>query len=101
MGTRFLPATKAVPKEMLPVVDKPVVQYAVEEAKEAGFLDGKHSEQWFKRRKVMLMWFAARECARLYWGDALWGMHGPDEVEHGSMTDDPGEFPPGMATEEA
>src|SRR5215475_1612869 len=36
MGTRFLPATKAVPKEMLPVVDKPVIQYAVEEAKEAG-----------------------------------------------------------------
>jgi UTP--glucose-1-phosphate uridylyltransferase len=36
MGTRFLPATKAVPKEMLPAVDKPVVQYAVEEAKEAG-----------------------------------------------------------------
>ena len=31
MGTRFLPATKAVPKEMLPVVDKPVIQYAVEE----------------------------------------------------------------------
>ena len=36
MGTRFLPATKAVPKEMLPVIDKPVVQYAVEEAKAAG-----------------------------------------------------------------
>lgn len=36
MGTRFLPATKAVPKEMLPVVDKPVVQYAVEEAMQAG-----------------------------------------------------------------
>ena len=36
MGTRFLPATKAIPKEMLPVVDKPVIQYAVEEAKEAG-----------------------------------------------------------------
>ena len=36
MGTRFLPATKAVPKEMLTVVDKPVIQYAVEEAKEAG-----------------------------------------------------------------
>src|ERR1700685_3045799 len=35
-GPRFLPATKAVPKEMLPVVDKPVVQYAVEEAREAG-----------------------------------------------------------------
>jgi UTP--glucose-1-phosphate uridylyltransferase len=36
MGTRFLPATKAVPKEMLPVVDKPVIQYAVEEARDAG-----------------------------------------------------------------
>jgi len=36
MGTRFLPATKAVPKEMLPVIDKPVVQYAVEEARAAG-----------------------------------------------------------------
>ncbi len=35
-GTRFLPATKAVPKEMLPVVDKPLIQYAVEEAKAAG-----------------------------------------------------------------
>lgn len=36
MGTRFLPATKAIPKEMLTVVDKPVIQYAVEEAREAG-----------------------------------------------------------------
>jgi UTP--glucose-1-phosphate uridylyltransferase len=36
MGTRFLPATKAVPKEMLPVVDKPLIQYAVEEAQAAG-----------------------------------------------------------------
>ncbi|AKP73162.2 UTP--glucose-1-phosphate uridylyltransferase [Piscirickettsia salmonis] len=36
MGTRFLPATKATPKEMLPVVDKPLIQYAVEEAIEAG-----------------------------------------------------------------
>ncbi|MEO8224782.1 MAG: UTP--glucose-1-phosphate uridylyltransferase GalU [Gammaproteobacteria bacterium] len=35
-GTRFLPATKAMPKEMLPIVDKPLVQYAVEEALEAG-----------------------------------------------------------------
>src|SRR3569832_195689 len=35
-GTRFLPATKALPKEMLPVVDKPLIQYAVEEAYEAG-----------------------------------------------------------------
>ena len=36
MGTRFLPATKASPKEMLPIVDKPLIQYAVEEAVEAG-----------------------------------------------------------------
>lgn len=36
MGTRFLPATKASPKEMMPVVDKPLIQYAVEEALEAG-----------------------------------------------------------------
>lgn len=36
LGTRFLPATKAMPKEMLPVVDKPLIQYAVEEAKTAG-----------------------------------------------------------------
>ena len=36
LGTRFLPATKSMPKEMLPVVDKPLIQYAVEEAREAG-----------------------------------------------------------------
>jgi UTP--glucose-1-phosphate uridylyltransferase len=36
LGTRFLPATKALPKEMLPVVDKPLIQYAVEEALSAG-----------------------------------------------------------------
>ena len=36
MGTRFLPVTKAMPKEMLPVVDKPLIQYAVEEAQAAG-----------------------------------------------------------------
>lgn len=36
LGTRFLPATKANPKEMLPIVDKPLIQYAVEEAVEAG-----------------------------------------------------------------
>ena len=36
MGTRFLPATKASPKEMLPIVDKPIIQYVVEEAIEAG-----------------------------------------------------------------
>ena len=36
LGTRFLPATKSIPKEMLPIVDKPLIQYAVEEAVEAG-----------------------------------------------------------------
>ena len=36
LGTRFLPATKAMPKEMLPIVDKPIIQYAVEEALSAG-----------------------------------------------------------------
>ena len=36
LGTRFLPATKSIPKEMLPVLDKPLVQYAVDEALEAG-----------------------------------------------------------------
>lgn len=39
LGTRFLPATKAMPKEMLPVVDKPLIQYAVEEAVAAGVTD--------------------------------------------------------------
>ncbi|HQZ46487.1 MAG TPA: UTP--glucose-1-phosphate uridylyltransferase GalU [Usitatibacteraceae bacterium] len=39
MGTRFLPATKASPKEMLPIVDKPLIQYAVEEAVAAGATD--------------------------------------------------------------
>lgn len=39
LGTRFLPATKAMPKEMLPVVDKPLIQYAVEEALDAGIKD--------------------------------------------------------------
>ena len=39
LGTRFLPATKACPKEMLPVVDKPLIQYAVEEAVDAGITE--------------------------------------------------------------
>ncbi len=47
LGTRFLPATKAMPKEMLPIIDKPLIQYAVEEAVAAGiteliFVTGRH-----------------------------------------------------------
>jgi len=47
LGTRFLPATKASPKEMLPILDKPLIQYAVEEAVKVGieeflFITGKH-----------------------------------------------------------
>src|SRR4030088_1914028 len=57
LGTRFLPATKATPKEMLPVVDKPSIQYVVEEAVSAGERDiliitgrGKHAiEDHFDR----------------------------------------------------
>lgn len=49
LGTRFLPATKAIPKEMLPVVDRPLIQYAVDEAREAGiehfvFVTGRNKE---------------------------------------------------------
>ncbi|PIU98492.1 UTP--glucose-1-phosphate uridylyltransferase, partial [Candidatus Wolfebacteria bacterium CG03_land_8_20_14_0_80_40_12] len=39
LGTRFLPATKAQPKEMLPIIDKPVIQYLVEEAVKSGITD--------------------------------------------------------------
>ena len=49
LGTRFIPATKAMPKEMLPVNDRPLIQHVVEEAKEAGieefiFITGRHKE---------------------------------------------------------
>ena len=52
LGTRFLPASKAVPKEMLPIVDKPVIQYIVEGAVESGIeevvrlLDGHGYGRW-------------------------------------------------------
>ncbi|MBI2589427.1 UTP--glucose-1-phosphate uridylyltransferase [Candidatus Berkelbacteria bacterium] len=48
-GTRFLPATKAMPKEMLPVVDKPVIQYVVEEAVASGIEDIIIVTGWHKR----------------------------------------------------
>ncbi len=65
LGTRFLPATKSIPKEMLPVVDKPLIQYAYEQAKEAGikqfiFITGRnkntitnHFDHAFELQKVL------------------------------------------------
>ena len=48
-GTRFLPATKAMPKEMLPIVDKPIIQYVVEEAVASGITDIIIVTGWHKR----------------------------------------------------
>lgn len=48
-GTRFLPATKAMPKEMLPIIDKPVIQYVVEEAVASGITDVILVTGWSKR----------------------------------------------------
>ena len=56
-GTRFLPATKAMPKELMPIVDKPLIQYAAEEAIAAGiehliFVTGRHNramEEYLER----------------------------------------------------
>jgi UTP--glucose-1-phosphate uridylyltransferase len=69
LGTRFLPATKATPKEMLPVVDKPAIQYVVEEAVSAGLHDvllitgrSKHSiEDHFDRNYELEEALSARE----------------------------------------
>lgn len=63
LGTRFLPATKAMPKEMLPILDKPTIQYIVEEAAKAGIEDviiitGKHKraiEDHFDNQKELEM----------------------------------------------
>jgi len=48
-GTRFLPATKAMPKEMIPIIDKPVIQYVVEEAVASGIQDIIIVTGWHKR----------------------------------------------------
>jgi UTP--glucose-1-phosphate uridylyltransferase len=73
LGTRFLPATKAMPKEMLPVVDKPLIQYAVEEAAAAGirqmiFITGRHKrsiEDHFDRAPELEAELAAKGKAEL------------------------------------
>ncbi|MBI5974451.1 UTP--glucose-1-phosphate uridylyltransferase GalU [Staphylococcus canis] len=69
LGTRFLPATKAMPKEMLPILDKPTIQYIVEEAVQAGIEDiiivtGKHKraiEDHFDNQKELEMMLEAKE----------------------------------------
>ena len=68
LGTRFLPATKAMPKEMLPILDKPTIQYIVEEASRAGIEDiiivtGKHKraiEDHFDNQKELEMVLEAK-----------------------------------------
>ena len=59
LGTRFLPATKAVPKEMLPIVDRPLIDYAVSEARAAGidtfiFITGARNEDLLRAHFEML-----------------------------------------------
>lgn len=61
LGTRFLPATKAIPKEMLPIVDRPLIQYAVDEAREAGieqmiFVTGRARPHWSNISTSLTSW---------------------------------------------
>jgi len=95
LGTRFLPATKVVPKELLPVVDRPLIQYAVDEAREAGieqmiFVTGRgktgiveHFDIAFELEQTMTERgkdLSVLECTRATPGDViaararLWGM---------------------------
>ena len=86
LGTRFLPATKASPKEMLPVVDKPLIQYAVEEAIAAGisemiFITGRNKraiEDHFDKAYELEMELAARHKSELL---AQIGQIKPDHVQ--------------------
>src|SRR6266404_2610961 len=69
LGTRFLPATKAMPKEMLPVVDRPVIQHVVDEARQAGiehfiFVTGRNKniiEDHFDRQYELEMTLRERD----------------------------------------
>ncbi len=69
LGTRFLPATKAMPKEMLPVVDRPLIQHVVDEAREAGiehfiFVTGRNKgviEDHFDRQVELEMTLSERQ----------------------------------------
>lgn len=80
--------------------ERGVYEFTIDMARDAGFLDGKHSEMWFKRPNVMLGWAAARECARKIWPDITTGIHGPDELRDHGMTEDQGEFPAEMTEPE-
>ena len=53
LGTRFLPATKVSPKEMLPIVDKPLIQHAAEEAINSGMVTEKEYEQIVDPKKMI------------------------------------------------
>ena len=70
LGTRFLPATKSIPKEMLPIVDKPLIQYAVDEAVEAGIIEpidsGIAGMAWFGAlNEVVMRWLMSEQDGRL------------------------------------
>ena len=75
LGTRFLPATKAMPKEMLPILDKPTIQYIVEEASKAGIEDitivtGKHKraiEDHFDNQKELEMVQYSTDLANIFY----------------------------------
>src|ERR1700693_3695458 len=79
LGTRFLPATKAMPKEMLPVVDRPLIQYVVDEARQAGiehfiFVTGRNKsviEDHFDRQFELEMTLRDRQKQGEF-GNALW-----------------------------
>ena len=72
LGTRFLPATKAMPKEMLPVVDRPIIQHVVDEARQAGiehfiFVTGRNKniiEDHFDRQFELEMTLRERQETR-------------------------------------
>jgi 5'-3' exonuclease len=79
--------------------EKGVYRFDIAMAQRAGYLDGKHSEQWLKRPSVMLGWAAARECARKVWPDVTVGFYGADELRSGGMVDDQGDIPDEMVQE--
>ena len=95
LGTRFLPATKAMPKEMLPVVDRPLIQYAVDEAREAGieqmiFVTGRgksaiedHFDIAYELERPLGLGHAIW-CARDIVGDEPFAIFLPDELMAGS-----------------